>query len=72
MKNIHTVGCVTEARTFINNNLYIILGTVGGLLVFQILAVILSACLAVGVRREKALKRSLKKSEYQPRNLKAQ
>ena len=61
LRNIYTDGCVAQARSFINSNLYVILGAGGGLLVFQLLSIVLSASLAVGVRKEKALARSLKK-----------
>ena len=67
---IYTVGCVTQARNFVNGNIYVILGAGAGLLVFQLLGVILSASLAVGVRKEKELARSLKKNSYQLRHLK--
>ena len=60
--NIHTVGCVDQARNFINGNLYVIFGAGGGLLVFQLLAVILSASLAAGVWKEKKLAQAIKKS----------
>ena len=62
MKNIYTDGCIAQARSFINSNVYVILGAGAGLLVFQLLAVILSASLAVGVRKEKQFANSLKKS----------
>jgi hypothetical protein len=61
--NIYTAGCVPQARSFINSNLYVILGAGAGLLVFQLLGVILSASLAVGVRKEKQIAKSLKKSD---------
>ena len=65
MRNIHTTGCVVQARNFINSNLYIILGSGAGLLVFQLLGVVLSASLAVGIRKEKQFAQALIKESYQ-------
>ena len=70
MRNIYTVGCVAQARDFINNNVYVLLGAGAGLLVFQLLGVILSASMAVGVRKEKQLAHLLKKRDkYRLQNL---
>ena len=56
---IHLTGCLEQARNFVNNNLVIILGTGGGLLVFQIFGLVLSVALAVTIRREKAQVKAL-------------
>ena len=53
LMGIYDTGCITQARNFVNSNLYIILGTGGGLLVFQVICVVLAACLASAVQWEK-------------------
>ena len=60
---IHSTGCMEQARSFVNNNLVVILGAGGGLLVFQIFGLILSVALAITVRREKAQAKAIKESQ---------
>lgn len=55
---IRTVGCVSEARAFINGNLVVIFGTGGGVLVFQLLGLMMSATLAITIKKEKQNRRS--------------
>lgn len=63
--DIHQTGCLNQARNFVNNNLVVILGAGGGLLVFQIFGFMLSISLAVIVRREKAQAKALKEGRGQ-------
>ena len=60
---IHSTGCLEQVRKFVNNNLVVILGAGGGLLVFQIFGLILSVSLSVIVRREKVQVKALNKGQ---------
>ena len=57
--DIYQIGCVPQARNFVNSNLYIILGTGGGLLVFEFIGLFLSITLAVMIKKERDLARTL-------------
>ena len=62
---IHQTGCLEQARNFVNNNLVVILGVGGGLLIFQILGFILSISLTVTIKMEKTQAKALKEDQRQ-------
>ena len=47
--------------TFVNSNLYVILGAGGGLLVFEVIGFVLSTTLAAMVKKDKDTAETLKK-----------
>ena len=58
---IHTIGCLMQLEALIQTYLYYIAGVGIGLLVFQLLNVLLTAGLAVDVRKEQKAIGILKK-----------
>ncbi len=63
LQDIYTEGCLDAAKAFVEDNLYLLLGVIIGLLVFEIFNVLFAAGLVVDINREKQVMKAIKRRE---------
>ena len=69
LQEIYTEGCIASLETFIQRYLYYIAGVGIGLLVFQLINIMLTAGLAIDVRKEQKALKILKERDNRQKRL---